>query len=115
MHFKSHDEYIAAQPAELRARLVQVQQAVESQLPQAQRTVGYNMPAFRLGRIFFYFAAFKNHIGVYPPVTGDAELIELTAAYRGPKGNLSFPHTEDLPLQLIARVACALAAQYRAP
>ncbi len=70
------------------------------------------MPAFKVGRTFFYFAAFRNHIGVYPPVTRDAALIEETSAYRGPKGNLSFPHSEELPLALIAKVAAALAAQY---
>jgi len=114
MPFNSHDEYFAAQPVELRSRLERIQSAVESQVPEAERTVSYNMPAFKLGRTFFYFAAFNNHIGIYPPVTQDPVLIKGTSAYRGPKGNLSFPHTEELPLQLIAKVATALAAQYRA-
>ena len=114
MQFRSHDEYLAAQPAELRARLEQVQRVVEAQVPEAQRTVGYNMPAFSIGRNFFYFASFKNHIGIYPPVTADASVVEASAPYRGPKGNLSFPHSRALPLELIAKVAAALAAQYRA-
>lgn len=113
MPFKSHDEYIAAQRAELRGRLTLIQNAVESQVPEATRVISYNMPAFRLSRTFFYFAAFNHHIGVFPPVTQDCALIEGTAAYRGPKGNLSFPHAEELPLELIAKVASALAAQYR--
>jgi len=113
MPFKSHDEYIVAQRAELRDRLTQIQKAVESQVPNAERAVSYNMPAYKLGRTFLYFAAFKNHIGIYPPVTQDSALIEATAVYRGPKGNLSFPHTEELPLDLIARIASALEAQYR--
>ena len=113
MPFHSHDEYFAAQPAALRARLQQVQSVVEAQVPEAERTVSYNMPAFKIGRTFFYFAAFKNHIGIYPPVTADASLMEACAPYRGPKGNLSFPHAESLPLELIAKVAASLAAQYR--
>jgi uncharacterized protein YdhG (YjbR/CyaY superfamily) len=113
MPFKSHSEYFAAQPAALRARVQQVQRVVEAKVPEAVRTVSYNMPAFKIGRTFFYFAAFKNHIGVYPPVTTDAAVIEASAAYRGPKGNLSFPHAQELPLALIGSVAEALAAQYR--
>jgi uncharacterized protein YdhG (YjbR/CyaY superfamily) len=113
MPFKSHSEYLAAQPAALRARLEQVQRAVEAKVPEAVRTVSYNMPAFKIGRTFFYFAAFKNHIGIYPPVTTNAAVIEESAAYRGPKGNLSFPHAQELPLALIGNVAEALAAQYR--
>ncbi len=115
MPFKSHCEYFASQPAALRARLEQIQRVVEDLVPDAVRTVSYNMPAFKLGRTFFYFAAFKKHVGVYPPVTADAAVIEATAAYRGPKGNLSFPHAEELPLELIGRVAEALALEYRAP
>ncbi len=114
MPFTSHSEYLDAQPVTVRARLQQVQRGVEDKVPDAVRTVSYNMPAFRLGRTFFYFAAFKHHIGVYPPVTADASVIEASAAYRGPKGNLSFPHAEELPLELIGRVAEALAIQYRA-
>ncbi len=81
-------------------------------MPEAERTVSYNMPAFKLGKTFLYFAAFKNHIGIYPPVTADASVIAASARYRGPKGNLSFPHTESLPLELISKAASALAAQY---
>ena len=100
MRFLSHDEYIAAQPAMLRARLEQVQGVVEAQVPEAKRAVSYNMPAFKIGRTFFCFAAFKNHIGIYPPVTADASVVEASAPYRGPKGNLSFPHAERLPPEM---------------
>ncbi len=112
MSFTSHDEYFANAPAEARAWLEQVQHEVERRVPGAVRCIGYNMPAFRQHRVFFYFAAFKKHLGVYPPVTDDAALVAETAPYRGPKGNLSFPYGRELPLDLIGRVAEALAAQY---
>jgi uncharacterized protein YdhG (YjbR/CyaY superfamily) len=114
MPFQSHDEYFAQQPAEVRSRLEQIQRAVEAKVPGAARTISYNMPAFNNGRTFFYFAAFKKHIGIYPPVTDDPDLIRETEAFRGPKGNLSFPHTTALPLPLIGRIAAALASQYSA-
>ena len=112
MSFTSHEEYFANCPAEARAWLELVQQEVERRVPGAVRCIGYNMPAFRQQRVFFYFAAFKKHLGVYPPVTGHTALIAETARFRGPKGNLSFPYNQDLPLDLIGRVAEALAAQY---
>lgn len=112
MPFASHDEYLASVPVDRRALLRSVQQAVCARVPGATACIGYNMPAYRLQRIFFYFAAFKHHIGVYPPLTQDAALIKEAARYRGPKGNLSFPLNEELPLSLIGRVASALAVQY---
>ena len=94
-------------------RLEAIGREVETRVRGAERHVGYGMPAYRQGRVFFYFGAFKAHIGVYPPVTGPPELVEELAPWRGPKGNLSFPHDEPLPLEVIGRVAEALAAQYR--
>lgn len=64
--------------------------------------------------MFFFFAAFRNHIGVYPPVTQDPALIEELAPYRGPKGNLSFPFGEPLPIEWVGRVAVALSREYGA-
>lgn len=62
--------------------------------------------------MFLYFAAFKNHIGVYPPVKGDAKLEKELEQYRGEKGNLKFPLSKPIPDELIARVAKALARAY---
>ena len=107
MTFSSHDEYFASVAPEVQAQLAAIQATVESLLPQAQRCVAYRMPAFRNQRVFFYFAAFKKHIGIYPPVKDAALALEL-APYRGDKGNLSFPLDEPLPLELIGRVAVAL-------
>ena len=112
MPFATHDEYFATLTAEARARLEQVQAEVEQRVPHAVRCISYNIPAFRMARTFIYFAAFKKHIGVYPPLTENQALIAETARFRGPKGNLSFPLSEPLPLELIGRVANALSVQY---
>ena len=114
MSLNAHEEYLATVEAKVRARLERVQHEVERLIPGAVRCISYKMPAFKQKRVFFYFAAFKKHIGIYPPVTEDEALILETARYRGPKGNLSFPHDEPLPLELIGRVAVALSAQYAA-
>jgi uncharacterized protein YdhG (YjbR/CyaY superfamily) len=50
-----------------------------------------------------YFAAFRNHIGLYPPVR-DAKLRKEASRYAGPKGNLKFPLDEPIPYGLIARI-----------
>jgi uncharacterized protein YdhG (YjbR/CyaY superfamily) len=112
MAYASHEDYCSAQTAEARLRLVQIQQEVEARIPDAVQTVAYNMPAFRQQRVFFYFAAFKQHIGIYPPVTDDLDLIAETQVWRGPKGNLSFPYAQALPTALIGRIAVALSKQY---
>lgn len=114
MPYSTHDEYFATVPPDMRVLLTQVQAKVEQVVPEAERCISYNMPAYRVGKTFFYFASFKRHIGIYPPITYDAPLIAELQPYRGPKGNLSFPSDKPLPLELIGRVAVALAKEYRA-
>lgn len=112
MKFVSHEEYFASIAPEVRPLLVSIQNQVETLLPEASRCISYNLPAFRAKRVFLYFAAFKKHIGIYPPVSEDAALIQELAPYRGIKGNLSFPLKQPLPLELIGRVALALYGEY---
>src|SRR5688572_398179 len=107
-----HDRIFASATPEIRQRLEGIQRIVEESVPDAERCISYGMPAFRRGKVFFYFASFKKHIGVYPPASKPAALVDELAPYRGPKGNLLFPHGEPLPLELIGRVAEALARQY---
>ncbi|OYU51046.1 MAG: hypothetical protein CFE27_13720 [Alphaproteobacteria bacterium PA1] len=109
---KDHESFFQAASPEVRLRLEAIQALVERKVHGAERCVSYGMPAFRLGKVFFYFAAFKKHIGIYPPLREPDALVDELAAFRGPKGNLSFPHGEPLPLELIGRVAEALANQY---
>jgi uncharacterized protein YdhG (YjbR/CyaY superfamily) len=110
--FATHDAYIACVPAHVQPLLRNIQCTVDGRLPQATKIISYGMPAYRMQRVFFYFAAFKHHIGIYPPVTDDASLVTETAHFRHGKGNLRFPLAQPLPLDLIGRVAEALAAQY---
>jgi len=53
-----------------------------------------------------YFAAFKNHIGFYPPVR-DQKLKKAVAIYAGEKGNLRFPLAQPIPYALIGRIVKA--------
>jgi uncharacterized protein YdhG (YjbR/CyaY superfamily) len=107
-----HTPFCDAASPEIRDRLVAIQLEVIKRTPDAVPCVSYRMPAFRLGRVFFYFAAFKAHIGIYPPVREPQALIKHLEPYRGPKGNLSFPHHLPLPLDLIGQVAEALAKRH---
>ena len=112
MPYPTHDAYFGTLRPEVRKLLEAIHAEVVARVPAATPCISYNMPAFKLKRTFFYFAAFKKHIGIYPPVVDDQDVIRDTAAYRGDKGNLSFPLSEPLPIELIGRVASALAAQY---
>jgi uncharacterized protein YdhG (YjbR/CyaY superfamily) len=98
------DEYIAGFPPKVRAILKQIRSTVRAAAPHAEEVISYQMPAFKQDGILIYFAGFKAHIGVYPPVAGDARLENALARYAGPKGNLRFPLDEPIPYDLIRRI-----------
>ena len=98
------DDYLAAFPPDVQAVLQQVRQTVRSAAPDAREVISYRMPAFKLGGVLVYFAAFKKHIGFYPPVRGDVELEAAATPYAGEKGNLRFPLDQPMPFDLIGRI-----------
>ena len=88
----------------MQAILERIRSTIRRAAPGAQETISYQIPAFRLNGVLVYFAAFKKHIGFYPPVRGDAALEKAVSRYAGEKGNLRFPLDEPIPYALIARI-----------
>ena len=101
---KNIDEYIAAFSPEVQTILERIRQTIHQAAPEADETISYMMPAFTQSGILVYFAAFKNHIGLYPPIRGDVSLEEAIAPYAGEKGNLRFPLDQPIPYDLIGRI-----------
>lgn len=103
----SVDEYIGLQPVPVREKLEEMREVIRRAVPEAEETISYGMPAFRLyGRIILYYAGWKQHLSLYP---GNARLVaeladELTQ-YEVRKGTIQFPLGEPLPVKLITRIA----------
>ncbi len=113
--FNDVDGYIASAPDEVRPILEEIRRIAKASVPEAVETISYRIPALKRGKVFFYFAAFKHHIGIYPPVEGDESLQKALLPYRGEKGNLKFPLDQPMPYELIGRVVLALSREHGAP
>jgi uncharacterized protein YdhG (YjbR/CyaY superfamily) len=100
------DDYIASHPPAVQAILKKIRATIKKATPKAEEVISYRMPAFKLNGILVYIGAFKNHIGLYPPVN-DPKLKKEAARYAGPKGNLQFPFDEPIPYALIAKIVKA--------
>ena len=110
---KTIDEYIDRCAPQAQPILQRVRATIVKAAPDATETISYGIPAFKLRRILVYFAAFKHHIGLYPPVKGDAALEKAVARYAGEKGNLRFPIERKIPYALISRIVKFRATQSR--
>jgi uncharacterized protein YdhG (YjbR/CyaY superfamily) len=101
---KNIDQYIASFSPDIQVILERIRSTIRNAAPGAQEIISYGMPAFRLNGVLVYFAAFKSHIGLYPPVKGDDKLAAAIARYAGPKGSLQFPLYQPIPCRLIQRI-----------
>lgn len=100
---KTIDEYIKTFPKDIQGILEKMRLTIRKAAPEAVETISYRMPAFKLeGRILVYFAAFRRHIGLYPPAP--REFKNELSKYEGPKGNLKFPTAHPIPYDLVTRI-----------
>ena len=101
---KTIEEYITLQPAEMQPLLQSIRKTIHDAAPDAQETISYQMPAFKQDKILIWFAAFKNHISIFPKVKVIEAFKKQLAPYKTSKGTIQFPIDEPLPLDLIAEI-----------
>ena len=102
--FSDIDEYIDAQPNDIKKGLEKIRQAVKKAAPDGEEIISYQMPAFKFHGILIWFAAFKNHYGLYPTAKGIEAFKNELKDYELSKGTIRFPFNKPLPLKLIAEI-----------
>jgi uncharacterized protein YdhG (YjbR/CyaY superfamily) len=105
------DEYIAGHPPKIRTRLEAMRKTIRKHAPEAEERISYRIPTFYLGGNLVHFAAFDRHVGFYPGAAGIAAFKDALADYKSAKGSVQFPHTEPLPLALVAEIVRFRVAQ----
>lgn len=99
------DRYISQFDDEIQSRLIELRQLFFEISPECEESIRYNMPAYKVGKHYLYFAAYKKHIGFYP-VYGVTQLEEQLTPYRAKKtkDSLHFMHNAPLPIDLIKQI-----------
>jgi uncharacterized protein YdhG (YjbR/CyaY superfamily) len=98
------DEYIAAQPENLRGLLEEIRQIIKETAPSANEVISYGMPAYKLHGILVYFAANKQHIGFYPTASPIVVFKEELHAFKTSKGAIQFPLKTGIPAALVKKI-----------
>ena len=101
---KNVDHYISLQPIEIQGKLNQLRKLIKDNAPDALEVISYNMPAYKFNGMLMYFAAHKNHIGLYPMATGIEAFKDELTKYETSKGTVQFPHNKSLPVTLIKKI-----------
>lgn len=102
---KTVEAYILTQPEEVRPLLQKVRETIRSVLPDAEEKISWSMPTFRKKQNIIHFAAFKNHMGLYPGSEAIEQFAEQLKPYKTSKGAIQFQYKEPVPFELIAEIA----------
>lgn len=104
---KTVDGYIGQAPREVQPKLRELREAIRSAAPAAEERISYSMPYYGYKGRLAYFAAAKNHIGLYipPPIIWNHS--DELAAYVTAKSTIQFPLDKKLPIPLIKKLVKA--------
>ena len=101
---KRVDAYIAGFPDNVRELLMKLRKVIRDAAPQAEETINYGIPTFRLNGNLVHYAAFKKHIGFYPTPSGINAFKKDLEPYDVSKGTVKFPFEKPVPYELIERI-----------
>jgi uncharacterized protein YdhG (YjbR/CyaY superfamily) len=100
----SVDEYISFAEPKAKKALKDIRKTIKSAAPKAEEVISYQIPGYKYHGMLVFFAAWKNHISLYPaPWSADALKKEMSA-YEGSKGTIKFPIDKPMPLTLIKKM-----------
>ncbi len=97
------DEYLERVDPLQKAGLGRLRTIVKNIVPEAEEVMSYGMPAFKYkNRILIYFAAFKDHMSLFPASDQAIESIgEDLGKFRTSKGTFQFTTDKPIPEPLL--------------
>lgn len=98
----SIDEYINFFPTEISEMLNELRLVILKYAPEVKEAISYQMPTFKLqNKNLIHFAAYTNHIGIYPTPEAIIFFKDRLVKYKTSKGAIQFKINEPLPYDLI--------------
>ena len=98
------DEYIAIAEPKVKKALKDIRKTIKTAAPKAEEVISYQIPGYKYHGMLVFFAAWKNHISLYPAPWSADSLKKEMSVYEGSKGTIKFPIDEPMPLSLIKKM-----------
>ena len=100
----SVNEYIATADPQAKKALRDIRKTIRDAAPKSEEVISYQIPGYKYHGMLVFFAAWKNHISLYPAPWSAESLKKEMAAYEGSKGTIKFPLDKPMPLTLIKKM-----------
>lgn len=99
------NEYISTFPSSVQAILRKFKEIIQEEAPDATEAIKYQMPTFVLKEEnLIHFAAYRNHIGLYPTPSAIVAFKKELKNYVTTKGAIQFVIAKSMPYDLIKRI-----------
>lgn len=97
-------KYLDKQKSPQREILLKIRKLILEVAPQAKERLGYGVPAFDLRGGLVLYAAFKEHVGLYPEPAAIKAFEKELAGYETSKGTIKFKIDQPIPYGLIKKI-----------
>jgi uncharacterized protein YdhG (YjbR/CyaY superfamily) len=99
------DDYLAKVPSPQKEMLLKIRHTVTAQVPEARESISYGMPAFKLdGKYLVGYAAFKDHLSLFPGSRPVEVLKEELKDFKTSKGTIQFSADKPVGEELLTRI-----------
>ena len=101
---KTVAEYLAAAPKDARARLKEMRTIIRATAPGAVESLKWGMPAHSYKRIVMMYAAFKNHVSLFPGTPTIRAFKEELARHDTSGSTVRLPLDRPVPAALVRKL-----------
>ncbi len=98
------DKYIDSFTPDVQRILQKIRTIIKKCAPDAEETISYGIPTFKLSENLVHFAAYKKHIGFYPTSSGILAFKKDLSVYKHARGSVQFPLNSPIPYELIKSI-----------
>ncbi len=101
---KTVDEYIAVASLNVKEHLERLRIAIPQVAPQAQESISYEMPVYKLNGVLVYFGGFTKHVSLFPGPSAIEAFKDELADYKTSAGTIQFPINKPIPVTLVKKI-----------
>lgn len=99
------DDYLENVPADQKAELERIRKIVKQIVPEAEETIGYGMPVFKVkGKYLIGMCQFKDHLSLFPGSEPIEDLKDKLKPYKTSKGTIQFTLDNTIPDSLVTEI-----------
>jgi uncharacterized protein YdhG (YjbR/CyaY superfamily) len=98
-------KYIEKHKSPQKEILKKIRIVIQNSAPLANETMSYGVPAFKInGHLLVAYAAFKQHIGLYPEPDTIQSFEKELKSYKTSKGTIQFRLDQPIPYDVIEKI-----------